>query len=256
MIDIHSHILPGLDDGAADLDESLAMARLMVEDGVRVVVATPHVREDFPTTPAQMDEALTQVRATVAAAGLPLTILPGGELSLEALGRLDANDRAAFGLGGRPTLLLVETPYHGWSAALSDAVTNLVANGITPIVAHPERNPSVQERPALLQPLVDAGSYVQLTSASLDGAFGRRAKATAHALLERGLAHVVASDMHTPGARRRMRSVEASLGTALARWATHDVPAALIAGEPVPGTPGVSAPRGRRLGAWSSSRGR
>src|SRR2546423_10468878 len=85
MIDLHSHILFGLDDGAATLEQSLEIARAAVEDGIEVIAATPHVRDDYPTTAAEMEERLAEVRGAVEAAGIPLDVRPGGEIALDRL---------------------------------------------------------------------------------------------------------------------------------------------------------------------------
>lgn len=239
MFDLHTHILPGLDDGAADLAESLALAREMVNDGVGVAVATPHVRADFPTTPAQMRAARDLLEAALREEAVPLSVLPGGELALDALLALSSEDRSAFGLGGRSSLLLVEVPYHGWSDAIEDTVAALLASHVTPVLAHPERNPAVQNRPEVLDRLVRAGAVVQLTAASVDGRLGRRCERTSRSLLDRGLAHVVASDAHGRSMRRiGLAHLGDALGdSGLARWLTSDVPSALLTGDPLPSPP-------------------
>ncbi len=236
VIDIHSHVLPGLDDGPGDLEGSLTILRAMADDGVRIVVATPHVRVDYPTTPLQMRSALAQARAGVDGEGIPIDVLPGAEIAIDSLAELSPEERIAFGLGGRADVLLVEAPYHGWSTAVGDTFAALVASGVTPVIAHPERNPQVQERPELLAPLVAAGAVVQLTAASIDGRLGRRPAAASRTLLELGLAHIVASDAHTAGIRRGgLSGVAGALGDAsLARLLTSEAPKALLAGEPLP----------------------
>jgi protein-tyrosine phosphatase len=234
LIDLHSHVLPGLDDGAVDLEASLAMLRAMVDDGIRTVVATPHVREDYPTTPEERDEALERVRAAAAAEGLPIGILPGGEVAIDALALLDPDQRAAFGLGGRPRLLLVETPYHGWSSALTESVVELARSGTTPILAHPERNPVVQQRPELLVPLTREGTLIQLTAASVDGRLGSRPAAASRALLREGLAHLVAGDSHDAGSVGLSGVGRALRDEGLGRWLTEEMPAALLDGGMLP----------------------
>src|SRR5256885_1189162 len=117
MIDLHTHVLPGVDDGARSLEESVAMARAAAEDGVRVLAATPHVRSDYPTTADVMEPLVDQLRAAVAAAGLDVEVLRGGELALEDAARLDDGELGRFGLGGGATLLL-EFPYSGWPLEL------------------------------------------------------------------------------------------------------------------------------------------
>ena len=118
MIDLHSHVLPGLDDGAADLEEALAICRAAAADGIELLAATPHVRHDHPTTPEQMEAALAAVQA---AAGGTVGLLPGGELDLAELDR-PVDELRRFALAGNPAFLLVETPYHGWPLDIATAV--------------------------------------------------------------------------------------------------------------------------------------
>ena len=118
MIDLHAHVLPGIDDGARTLEESLDVLRAMEVDGVRAVAATPHVREDWPTSVARMHAEVGALRDAAAAAGLRIEVLQGGEISLGRLGALTPEDRAGFSLGGNPQLLLLEFPYAGWPIGL------------------------------------------------------------------------------------------------------------------------------------------
>lgn len=238
MIDLHSHILPGLDDGARTIDESVALARALAADGVRVVVAAPHVRDDYPTSPDAMEAALALVREAVAADGLSLRVLGGGEIALPRLGALGAGELERFALGGSRVVLL-EPPTLGWPVDLVRTCALLARDGWVPMLAHPERSAEVQERPALLEELVRAGALVQLTAASVDGRLGRRPAECARELLRLGLAHALASDAHGPGVREAGLSgaVAALGGGALGRWLVEDVPAALLAGEEVPARP-------------------
>jgi protein-tyrosine phosphatase len=245
VIDLHSHILPGLDDGAHDLEESLAIARSMVADGIRVVAATPHVREDYRTTPEAMRDALADVRAAVSQAGIEIDVLGGAEIALDQLEHLDSDRLAQFGLGGNPRLVLFEYPYSGKPLSLAHDCARLQRDGIIPVIAHPERNRAIQERPTDLQEIVRAGAIVQLTAASVDGRLGRATADCAVRLLELELAHLIASDAHAPGAREAGLStaVEAIGGGALARWLTSRVPAALLAGEELPPRPAAPLQR-------------
>jgi protein-tyrosine phosphatase len=239
VIDLHSHLLPGVDDGARDLSETVAIARAMAEDGVRAVAATPHVRYDWPTTPDEMERALAATRAAVDAADVALEVLPGAEIALEELEGLDEDVRARFGLGGNPRLLLLEFPYWAWPLSLSQTIWELRSADVVPVIAHPERNPDVQKDPSRLRDLVDAGAVVQLTAASVDGRLGKRPAACARALLDLQLAHLVASDAHAPSVREAGLSGtgRALADEALGRWLTEDVPHALLAGADVPERP-------------------
>ncbi len=249
MIDLHSHILPGLDDGARDLQESLEIARSMVADGVRIVAATPHVRADYPTSPDAMRDALALVRAAVEEEGIDIDVRGGGEIGLDRLRHLTAAEIGAFGLGGNPRLVLLEFPYYGHAPTLAHDCAALRARGFTPVVAHPERNTTVQTRPADLEEVVAAGGIIQITGASIDGRLGRAAERTARHLLERELAHLVASDAHAPGVREAGLSAaaEAVGGGELAHWLTALVPAALLTGEPLPRRPAAPSKGWRRF---------
>lgn len=235
MIDLHSHVLPGIDDGAATLDGAREILEAAREDGITSLAATPHVRDDYPTRPALMEERLAQVRALDSG----VEVLPGGELDLAYLERLDDDALRRFGLGGNRSLLLLEFPYSGWPLQLRDLVFQLGVRGFAVVLAHPERNAEVQEQPERLRPLVDAGVAVQLTAASVDGRLGRRPAAAARTLLDTGLAHLLASDAHAPSVRAvGMGAAAETVGdAALARWLTEDVPRTLLDGRPLPPRP-------------------
>ena len=245
MIDLHSHVLPGLDDGAADLDEAIAICRDASADGISVLAATPHVRDDYRTTPEQMETALAEVQGAV---GDTLRLVPGGELDLAELDR-PHDELARFALAGNLGYLLVETPYVGWPLDIGDRLFRLLAAGITPVLAHPERNWEVQHRPELIEPLVASGVLVQLTAGAVDGTLGRGSRASAFTLLDRELAHLIASDAHAPSIRRiGMSGAAAALrNEPLARWLTVDVPGSIVDGGRLPPRPGQARPRRKRL---------
>jgi protein-tyrosine phosphatase len=211
------------------------------------LAATPHVRDDYPTSADQMQSALAQVRA---AAAETIELLPGAELALAELDR-PTEDLARFGLGGNAGYLLVEAPYVGWPLDLLDQLFRLRSSGITPVLAHPERNPEVQRRPQLLEQVVAGGALVQLTAGSVTGGFGWRARACAEELLQLELAHLVASDAHGPAVDRASMSAAAEVlkDDDLAHWLTTAVPQAIVADAPLPPRP---PRRGRSwLGALS-----
>jgi protein-tyrosine phosphatase len=250
VIDLHTHILPGLDDGPRTLEESVAMARSAVADGIRVVAATPHVREDYPTRAAEMERGVGELRQALATGGLTLDVRTGGEIALDCLGTLEADELARFGLAGNRSYLLIEFPYYGWPLDLGTRVFELHARGIIAILAHPERNAEVQAAPDRLGPLVEQGALFQVTAASLDGRLGRASRRAAFRLLELGLAHLVATDAHAPDLRAvgMTAAVRAVRDVDLARWLTVDVPAAIMADERLPARPAERRPRfGRRL---------
>jgi protein-tyrosine phosphatase len=248
VIDLHSHVLPGLDDGAADVDEALAICRAAADDGIEILAATPHVRaHDYPTTAEQMEAALASLSA--AAVGI-VRLVPGGELDLEELRRPVAELRR-FALAGNPRYLLVETPYISWPLDIGDRFFELRASGITPVLAHPERNTDVQQRPELLEPLVSTGTLVQVTAGSVDGRLGRRARDCASALLAHELVHLIASDGHAPSVRAiGMRAAADAVGDEdLARWLTVDIPRAIVDDTKLPPRPEPSRKK-RRFGLF------
>ena len=248
MIDLHSHILPALDDGPGTLEGSLELARAAVADGIDVMAATPHVRDDYPTTADEMETAVERLRGELARAEIPLELRTGGELAVDRLD-LPREELRRFGLGGNSRYLLVETPYSGWPLDLAERFFRLQAGGFTPVLAHPERNAEVQADPARrLQPLVEGGTLVQLTAASVDGRLGRRAQAASARLVELELAHLLGSDAHAPTIRAvGLTAAAESLGDdALARWLTRDAPAAILDGAPLPPRPAARRRRRRR----------
>jgi protein-tyrosine phosphatase len=238
LIDLHSHILPGLDDGARDLDESLAMVEASLADGVETIAATPHVRGDYPTRADDIHRLVAKLQAAVDSRRLSVQIVPGAEIAADFLGRIPTEELRRFALGGNPEFLLIETPYTAWSAAFVAAVRRVFASGFTPVIAHPERNPDVQASIEPVRTLVRAGALVQVTAASLDGRFGRATQATARRLLDAGVVHLLASDAHGPSARGAgLSAARDEAGEALGSWLTEDVPAAILARRPLPPRP-------------------
>ena len=204
-----------------------------------MLAATPHVRDDYPTSADQMERGVADVRAAVEGAGIELTVVPGGELALEQAARLEPPELRRFGLGGSDRWLLVEFPYDGWPLGLQRLGQAVAGEGFAIVLAHPERNGEVQGRPSRLQEFVEAGMLVQLTAASVDGRLGRRAQAASRTLLELGLAHLIASDAHTPSVRAVGLSAAAAevRDRDLARWLTEAVPRAIVDGTELPHRP-------------------
>jgi protein-tyrosine phosphatase len=244
VIDLHSHILHGLDDGARNLEQSLEIARAAFADGIVSMAATPHVRDDYPTTPAAMGAAVAELREALVAASIPLELHTGGEIALNRLKLLPPEALRELALAGSRYLLL-EFPYSGWPLDLPTRIFELQAAGFVPVLAHPERSPEVIAAPERVAPLVAAGALVQVTAASLDGRLGRRAQRSGLALVRLGLAHLVASDAHAPSLRGvgMSAAAEAIGDPAVARRLTVEVPAAIVADEAVPQAPPPVAPR-------------
>lgn len=248
MIDLHTHVLPGVDDGPATIAESLEMLADCVKSGVHAVAATPHVRDDYPTTAAVMEHGVATLRRKAEAESIRLEILTGGEISLDRLSTTPTAELRRFGLGGSSRYLLVEFPYYGWPPNLAEQLAALRSIGFWAVLAHPERNDQVQAAPARLEPLVDNGAVIQLTAASVAGMLGRRTQATAHRLLELGLGHLVASDLHARGTRAGLAAAVRDIpDELLAQWLTTEVPQAIVSDNTIP-----LRPFGRRRRLWKT----
>jgi Capsular polysaccharide biosynthesis protein len=249
VVDLHSHILPGIDDGARSFEESVEIAVAAARDGTTVMAATPHVRDDFPTAVQTMERLVLELNDILRDRGIELQVLGGAEIAIESLQALDSDELRRFGLGGNPRYLLVEFPYYGWPLSLETEIWNLRQGGITPVIAHPERNPQVQEATVRIGSLVAAGALIQLTAASVDGRLGRHCRGAARELIAAGHAHLIASDAHWPGLRRPGTSSAAAAlrNPELARWLTHDIPAAIVQDLPLPERPRAERRARRRL---------
>lgn len=234
MIDLHVHLVPGVDDGAATLDEALELCRIAAEDGCSALVATPHRRRDeWPDL--GVEELARRLAAVEAAAGGRPRLLLGGEVRVDSeLARdLARPDRGgAIPLAGSRYLLLELEP-RGIGPAPAALVAELRAAGWRPIVAHPELTPCLVREPAAIDRLSDAGALFQLTAMSVTGEFGRAARERAFALIDAGRAHFVASDAHRAGWRptglaAARREIEARWGDAAAAALTDLHPRAVL----------------------------
>jgi protein-tyrosine phosphatase len=256
VIDLHSHILPGVDDGPPTMAGSLELARAAVGAGTRTILATPHINDDAGIEPAGIAAGIAELREALADADIPLEVLPGGEIAIWRLIDLDDDTLRALALGGGP-YLLVESPFSPVVGDFEPMVLDLHARGHRVLLAHPERCPAFQRDPARLERLAGAGALLQITSGSMTGAFGSTVRRFTVGLLREGLAHVVASDAHDhvrrpPGLRAGFPALERELPGigAQARWFTEAVPRAVLDGSPLPERPELPRPAGllRRLG--------
>ena len=201
MIDLHSHILPAFDDGARDLEESLAMARVLENDGASYVVATPHCHPYQPSFRVDIIPRVAQLNAGFQKRGVALKVLPGSEIQLRDVGEYQANyDAGKFcHLGDRREYSLLEFPWRTEDApdGAPELIRWLKARGTTPILAHPERTPLLRENPALLAELIEAGALIQLTVDSLTGAHGENALSYGEKIArEYSRVAVLATDAH------------------------------------------------------------
>jgi protein-tyrosine phosphatase len=215
MIDLHTHILPGVDDGVDTIEESLEMCRIAYRDGIRTIVATPHTlnglyQNDRPSILAKVQElntALIQFRNPKSA--MPLSefrnpnfeILPGADVHLndQTISQLDGGKVTTIGDKGK--CLLLEFPFTGIPYGAEEVLHQLISRGIIPIISHPERNFEVKQNPKRYSEMIRMGCLGQGTAMSLTDGFGPASKRLAEQLLSKGLIHIIASDAHSTDGR-------------------------------------------------------
>jgi protein-tyrosine phosphatase len=243
MIDLHSHVLWGIDDGPDTIEGSVALARAAVAAGTRTLVATPHVSPRYPNDAATIARLADELRARLAAEEVALELLAGAEIALTRLADVEPVQLAQMGLGGGPWLL-IECPFAPAVGGLEAILSELRRRGRRILLAHPERCPTFQRDPQMLARLVEGGILTSITAGSLVGDFGERVRRFALELVHRDLVHNVASDAHDtvrrpPGIADRLE--RAGLGP-LADWLTREVPAAIVSGGEIPPGPAVVLP--------------
>ena len=237
MIDLHAHYLPGIDDGPKSLEDSLAMARLAVADGITAVTVTPHhLNGRYLTGAATIRTAVDQLRAALQEHDIALALYPGSEIHLAPELPAALADGSAMTVADKGKAVLVEPPVNSLPLGAEAILSDCLVQGITPIIAHPERCRPLQSDLAPMRRWVEMGCLVQVTAQSCTGHFGRGPEQAARAMLRAGLVHLLASDGHRPygrvpclGAGRA--AVASWAGEALAEQLTVQVPGALLAGK-------------------------
>jgi protein-tyrosine phosphatase len=221
MIDIHSHILWGMDDGARTIEDSIEMCSIAYRDRIRIIVATPHTlnglyRNDRPSIIAKVKElnaALLHSEIQIPKSKIPtpnskiqnpksqLRVLPGSDVHLceETLRQLDGGTVTTLGDGGK--CLLLEFSFHGIPHGAEEMIFQLMTRGVIPVISHPERNLEVEQNPRRYHEMIRVGCLGQLTAMSLTGGFGPEVKRLAEKLLTKGFVHLIASDAHSTDGR-------------------------------------------------------
>lgn len=239
MIDLHCHVLPRLDDGAVDLEDSVAMAREAARDGIEVVCATPHVRADHSVRLDEVPERAAALERTLRERGIELRIVPAGEVAQSAAPGLGAEEMGLASYDGTGRWVLLEPDPGPLGDELQQLVERLAAGGTGTILAHPERHAGADLRERL-QALTGAGALIQWTASFLldsppDGPVA--------ALARDGFVHVLGSDSHSSRAGRPLRLGDAfgwladAVGEEQLEWSRTTAPAAVLRGEPVPERP-------------------
>jgi protein-tyrosine phosphatase len=235
-VDLHFHLLPGVDDGPADLGDSLELAAAAVADGTATVLVTPHVRQDFVTDVLGLPERVRELRAALDESGVELRVRCGGELGHEMVGRLNQEELGTVATG-RPgsRWVLLEAPFGGFGEDFHGAAGELRDRGFGVLIAHPERSADAElDGAAGLRRELAAGSLAQVNAQSLTGEHGAAAEAAAFGLIGEGLVAIVASDAHGPTrppalAAAHRRLVEHGVAAAAARALTLSGPHRLLA---------------------------
>lgn len=204
MIDLHCHMLPGIDDGARNMVDALGMARMAVKEGTTSVVLTPHVYDGVYKNPlSEVIPVYHQLKVALAEADLPLTLHLGGEvhMSEHVPDLLERGELPFVGQYNGERIVLLEMPHGFVPAGAVKFVEWLRSKSIRPLIAHPERNKDVMRSPEKLNPFVALGCGLQVTAGSLTGNFGAQAQRLSWQILERNLCFCVASDGHNQAAR-------------------------------------------------------
>lgn len=230
MIDIHCHILPGVDDGATDDADAVKMARIAAEDGIEKIVATPHIRdEQYPQQ--AIIEKTDHLNRLLEKLQIPVKILPGAEVQ-----HLLAPSIIKAYTINNTKYVLIEFPYDYMPQNSKKIIFQLIIHGLKPIIAHPERNSAIIRNPKMLVNLLDTNVYVQITADSIAGIFGREIQKCSIYLLQNALVDLIASDAHSsdhrsPNLSGGLKWAEKIIGKEKAQQMVRKNPEAIINGD-------------------------
>jgi protein-tyrosine phosphatase len=232
MIDSHCHILPNIDDGPQNIDESVEMARIASGDGIEKIIATPHI-SDNRYSPGDISDRVDQFNHLLKQKKIPVQVYPGAEVAIG----LDPDRLSAYTIN-RSSYILIEFPHDHLPAHAGKLLDWLCSKGLNPIIAHPERNYSIIRSPETLLSLLNRNVYTQITAGSLSGDFGRDIQYCAHFLLDSEKVDIIASDAHSKKFRTPILSAAAEIVTKrISRIASQHIvdanPAAILAGEEI-----------------------
>jgi protein-tyrosine phosphatase len=249
VIDLHSHVLPGIDDGPETIEGSVTLVRAAQAVGTRTMVATPHVSWHYPSEATTIARLTGELNARLAGEGIAVEIRMGAEIAMTRATEIGPDELNRLRLGGGPWLLL-EPPFTPVASGLDGIVATLQSAGHRVVLAHPERCPALHREPRMVETLVRGGVLTSITAGSLVGRFGGQVRRFARYLVEQGLVHNVASDTHD--ALRRPPGIAAELAESglegLTEWLTDAVPTAILTGAEIPPRPDV--PVAREARSW------
>ena len=239
MVDIHCHLLPGVDDGSKSWEMSEEMCQVAAADGISHIVCTPHANDEYPYDRDTLKRSLEELRVRTLAQGLNLEFSLGCDFHF-SYDNIQAalSDPDRFTISGTD-YLLVEFSDYSISPAAGDALQRFISMGLTPIVTHPERNLTIQKKPEMVLRFAELGCVIQLTANSLTGHWGEGAKKMCRWLLDRDAAHVFASDAHDPSFRppvlsRARDTIASQYGEVVAKAVVDENPLAIIENRPLP----------------------
>ena len=252
MIDCHCHILPGIDDGSKDIAYSLEMALEAVNSGITEIIVTPHHNDGMYFN--ERDDIITAVKnlqSEIDKAEIPLKLYPGSELHVmpELIDHLQSGLACTY--ANKNQAVLLELPKHTLPTGAEQIIETIDYMGLTPVIAHPERNSTLCNQPDRLEEWFESGWKFQLTNQSCSGKFGKDIQKTCYYWLERGWIHFIASDAHrtkgrSPDMRAGVQQIERWFGESAARLLSEHNPAKLISGEPIIDMPARKRARGKK----------
>jgi protein-tyrosine phosphatase len=255
MIDIHCHILPGIDDGPATLDEAARMCRMAAADGISTIVATPHFKPGrFAASTAQVMEAIVALEEKIRRDEIILRLLPGADITVvpELAAYLKKEPYLSI---NRAAYFLAELPHDSVLPRWEQFLLSQLDHGKVPILTHPERNHWFLNHPDALYSFVARGGFVQITAMSLTGQFGEEAGEFCRLLLRHNLAHVIASDAHNitrrpPILSEAVKAAAEVVGIARARALVTSIPQAIIEGRQITAPEPEPIAAGRKRKTW------
>lgn len=226
MIDIHSHILPGIDDGAREIDMTLNMLQIAIDNGTHQIVATPHYRMGYyENNYEDIGKVVSEINGIVLDKGMDIQIILGQEIFLDNH-TLEIYKKGIIGCIGNTQYMLIELPMDTMAKNSMDIIYELKLKGVKPIIAHPERYKYIIEKPIMINDFIEEGCFFQINGGSITGMFGKKVQKTSEILMKHGVCNFIASDAHSagrrcPGIKEALKVVE-SINEDLAKKVVHN----------------------------------
>lgn len=243
MIDIHSHILPKVDDGAGDMEEAITMARIYIDNGIKKVIATPHYIDGYANSLKEENIlVLEKLKEALNKEGLELEVYLGNEIYI-TMDIIDLLEEGKVSTLNNSRYVLIEFPMLDIPMYSESIIYELLLKGYVPIIAHPERNRNIIEDPNILYGFIEKGALAQLNLPSLEGVYGEKIKTTAEILLKHNMIHFVGTDAHSknrraPNVKNSLALLKAIVDDTIFQEITCINPTKALSDEPIrPSTP-------------------